>query len=106
MFNAEIKLVKEYMKFTDDAGDTTEVQGIRIVLAPKIEKFITMENLVTGRKSNLELLGYVNPNLCQWYMNSPAGSEMVLLEKGCIEHVPVRKETGITEIYKNSENQL
>lgn len=106
MFNAEIKLVKEYMKFTDDAGDTTEVQGIRIVLGPKIEKFITMENLATGRKSNLELLGYVNPNLCQWYMNSPVGSEMNMLENGCIERVPVRKESGITEIYKNSENEL
>lgn len=106
MFNAEIKLVKEYMKFTDDAGDITEVQGIRIILAPKIEKFITMENLATGRKSNLELLGYVNPNLCQWYMNTSAGSEMILREKGSVERVPVRKETGITEIYKNSENQL
>lgn len=105
MFNAEIKLIKEYMKFTDDAGNSTEVQGIRIVLGPKIEKFITMENLISGRKSNLELLGYTNPNLTQWYMNSPTGAEMVLLEKGAAEKINV-KTSGITEIYSNSENQL
>lgn len=106
MFNAEIKLVKEYMKFTDDAGDTTEVQGIRVILGPKLEKFISMENLISGRKSNLELLGFVNPNLCQWYMNSPAGSEIVLLEKGSSENVPINRKTSITEIYNNAENSL
>lgn len=94
------------MKFTDEDGNTTEVQGIRIVLGPKIEKFITMENLISGRKSNYELLGYVNPNLCQWYSNSPVGSELVLVEQGSPEAVPVRKKTSITEIYNNAENSL
>lgn len=106
MFNASIKLVKEYMKFTDEDGNTTEVQGIRIVLGPKIEKFITMENLISGRKSNYELLGYVNPNLCQWYTNVPVGTELVLVEQGTPEAVPVRKKTSITEIYNNAENSL
>lgn len=106
MFNASIKLVKEYMKFTDEDGNTTEVQGIRVVLGPKIEKFITMENLQTGRRSNYELLGYVNPNLCQWYSNVSVGSELVLEEQGTPQEVPVRKKTSITEIYKNAENSL
>lgn len=106
MFNASIKLVKEYMKFTDEDGNTTEVQGIRVVLGPKIEKFITMENLQTGRRSNYELLGYVNPNLCQWYSNVPVGSELVLCEQGMPQDVPVRKKTSITEIYKNAEDSL
>lgn len=106
MFNASIKLVKEYMKFTDEDGNTTEVQGIRIVLGPKVEKFITMENLISGRKTNFELLGYVNPNLCQWYSNVPVGSELVLYEQGTPQDIPVRKKTSITEIYNNAENSL
>lgn len=106
MFNVRIKLVKEYMKFTDDSGNTTEVQGIRIVLGPKIEKFITMQNLATGKSSNFELLGFVNPNLAQWYSDVPVGTELYLIEQGQPSAVPANGKPSISEIYSNSENQL
>lgn len=81
MFNVEIKLRKEFMNFQDrQTGKDVEMQGIRIVLGPKVEKFIVLENLTLGNKSNLELLGYTNPNIVQWYMNSGAGSEITLRE--------------------------
>ncbi len=81
MFNVEIKLRKEFMQFNDRQTDKEiEMQGIRVILGPKVEKFIVMENLTLGNKSNLELLGYTNPNLVQWYMNSSAGAEITLKE--------------------------
>lgn len=81
MFNVEIKLRKEYMSFTDSkTGKEVEMQGIRIILGPKVEKFIVMENITLGIKSNLELLGYTNPNIVQWYSNSGVGNEITLKE--------------------------
>lgn len=81
MFNVQIKLRKEYMSFADNkTGKDVEMQGIRIILGPKVEKFVIMENLTQGTKSNLELLGYTNPNIVQWYMNSATGNEITLSE--------------------------
>lgn len=81
MFNVQIKLRKEYMSFADNkTGKDVEMQGIRIILGPKVEKFVIMENLTQGTKSNLELLGYTNPNIVQWYMNSGTGNEITLKE--------------------------
>lgn len=81
MFNVEIRLRKEYMSFADNkSGKEVEMQGIRIILGPKVEKFVIMENLTQGTKSNLELLGYTNPNIVQWYMNSATGAEIYLRE--------------------------
>lgn len=99
MLNVEIKLRKEYMNFPDQNGQNIEMQGIRIILGPKVEKFITLENITTGRNSNFELLDYTNPNLAQWYANVSTGAEMVLKEFA----EPV--ETGIGEIYDNSEEE-
>lgn len=81
MFNVEIRLRKEYMSFADNkSGNTVEMQGIRVILGPKVEKFFIMENITQGTKSNLELLGYTNPNIVQWYMNSGVGAEITLRE--------------------------
>lgn len=81
MFNVEIRLRKEYMSFADNkSGNTVEMQGIRVILGPKVEKFFIMENITQGTKSNLELLGYTNPNIVQWYMNSSVGAEITLRE--------------------------
>lgn len=81
MFNVEIRLRKEYMSFEDTkTGKTVEMQGIRVILGPKVEKFFTIENITLGTKSNLELLGYTNPNIVQWYCNSAVGSEITLKE--------------------------
>lgn len=81
MFNVEIRLRKEYMSFADNkTGKDVEMQGIRIILGPKVEKFVIMENITQGTKSNLELLGYTNPNIVQWYMNSNTGAEITLKE--------------------------
>lgn len=81
MFNVEIRLRKEYMSFADNkTGKDVEMQGIRIILGPKVEKFVIMENITQGTKSNLELLGYTNPNIVQWYMNSSTGAEITLKE--------------------------
>lgn len=81
MFNVEIKIRKEFLNFKDNkTGNDVEMQGIRVILGPKVEKFIVLENLTMGSKSNLELLGYTNPNIVQWYMNSSAGSEIILRE--------------------------
>lgn len=99
MFNAEIRLRKEYMSFDDQTGKPVEMQGIRITLGPKVEKFITLENLTTGRNSNFELLGYTNPNLAQWYANVPVGTEMTLKEY--VE----QKTAGISDVYDNSEEE-
>lgn len=81
MFNVEIRLRKEYMSFADNkSGNTVEMQGIRVILGPKVEKFFIMENITQGTKSNLELLGYTNPNIVQWYSNSSVGAEITLRE--------------------------
>lgn len=105
MFNAQIKLRKEYNKYSFDNGDVMEVQGIRVCLAPKVEKFFILENITSGKKSNLELMEYCNPNLAQWYHNSPVGTELSLIEQ--VEHVPVNhRATGIKDIYENQENSL
>ena len=106
MFNASIHIRKEYNKYNFDNGDSVEVQGIRVILSPKIEKFIPLENITKGNKSNLELLEYCNPNLAQWYHNSPVGTDMILIEQ-YKKSIPVSDESsGITEIYTNSSNQL
>lgn len=102
MFNSTITLRKEYMKFTTEKNETVENQGIRVILGPKVEKFFTLENITLGSKSNLELLGYTNPNLVQWYMNSPVGSEIILKEISPENS----KKINIKEIYSNSENLL
>ena len=99
MYNAEIRLRKEYMSFDDQNGKPVEMQGIRVILGAKVEKFITLENLGTGRNSNFELLGYTNPDLAQWYANVPVGTEMILREY--VE----QKTAGISEVYDNSEEE-
>lgn len=102
MFNATIRIRKEYAKYNFDNGDTVEVQGIRVILSPKIEKFIQLENITSGKKSNLELLEYCNPNLAQWYHNVSVGHEMLLKETA--EHkIEVQQEPSIKEIYTNTE---
>ncbi len=81
MFNVEIRLRKEYMCFADNkSGNTVEMQCIMVILGPKVEKFFIMEHITQGTKSNLELLGYTNPNIVQWYMNSSVGAEISLRE--------------------------
>lgn len=102
MLEVFMRVRKEYVKYNFDDGSTTEGQGIRIILAPRIEKFIMLENLTTGKKSNLELVEFCNPNLAQWYHNSPVGSELELVENG----QKVEVKGSITDIYSKSENQL
>lgn len=96
------RIRKEYVKYSFEDGTTTEGQGIRIILAPKIEKFIMLENLTTGKKSNLELVEFCNPNLAQWYHNVPVGTEMELVEYA----QKIEVKGSITDIYNKSENQL
>ena len=106
MYNASIRIRKEYNKYNFDNGDSVEVQGIRIILAPKIEKFIPLENLTKGNKSNLELLEYCNPDLAQWYHNVSVGTDILLIETHK-KSIPVSDESsGISEIYTNSTNRL
>lgn len=106
MANVYIRIRKEYNKYNFDNGDSVEVQGIRVILAPKIEKFIPLENLTKGNKSNFELLEYCNPDLAHWYHNSPVGTEMSLIEN-YKKSIPVSDESsGISAIYTNSSNQL
>lgn len=102
MFEVYLKVRKEYVKYNFDNGTSTEGQGIRIIIAPRIEKFIMLENLTTGKKSNLELVEFCNPNLAQWYHNSPVGTELELVEAS----QKVEVKSGITDIYSKSENQL
>lgn len=82
---ATIQLIKEVMSFKNDNGDSVQLSGIRVVLGPKIEKFFMLEDLANGRKSNLDLLGYTNPDLAQWYCNAGAGSVMYLNEVPAIK---------------------
>lgn len=96
------RIRKEYVKYSFEDGTTTEGQGIRIILAPKIEKFIMLENLTTGKKSNLELVEFCNPNLAQWYHNVQVGTEMELVEYA----QKIKVNNSITDIYTKSENQL
>lgn len=106
MFNVQLRLRKEYMSFQDNkTGNPVEMQGIRVILGPKVEKFFIMENLTQGTNSNLELLGYTNPNIVQWYMNSNVGSEITLREVAK-KSIPVKESESIREIYSNSENEL
>lgn len=99
MFDASVRIRKEFVKYNFDNGDVMEGNGIRIIIAPKIEKFILLENLTSGKKSNLELVEYCNPNLAQWYHNSPVGSELTLKEVST-------KKVEIRDIYTNTENSL
>ena len=106
MFNVSLRLRKEYMSFSDNkTGNTIEMQGIRVILGPKVEKFFIMENITQGTKSNLELLGFTNPNIVQWYMNSSVGSEIMLREVAK-KSIPVQGSESIRDIYSNSENEL
>ena len=102
MFNATIRIRKEYAKYNFDNGDVVEVEGIRVILSPKIEKFIQLRNLTSGTKSNLELLEYCNPSLAQWFHNVSVGCEMVLKETAS-KKIEVSESNSIKEIYSNSE---
>lgn len=82
---ANIQLIKEVMSFKNEKDEEVKLSGIRVVLGPKIEKFFMLEDLVSGRKSNLDLLGYTNPDLAQWYCNVSAGSVMYLNEISAIK---------------------
>lgn len=107
MFNVHIKLRKEVMQFVNKQGEDVKLSGIRVILGPRIEKFFALENLSNGTKSNLELLGYTNPNLVQFYYNSNAGAEMTLIETvDRKKSIPVKEDLSIKEIYTNSENEL
>lgn len=97
MFNAQISLHKELVVFNNNNQDV-KLQGIRVKFGPKLEKFIALEDLITGRNSNLELLELVNPNLAQWYHNSSVGAFMVLKE------YTETSKSVIQDIYKSSEN--
>lgn len=98
MFNIEITLSKETVAFTDENNNDVKLGGVRVKFGPKLEKFITLEDLVTGRKSNLELLELVNPNLAQWYHNSSFGASVVLKE------LSSTNKSVIRDIYRTSEN--
>lgn len=101
MFNAEIKLRKEVMQFTDEkTGKEVQFGGIRVVLAPTVGKYITLENMTTGIGDRAELLQQLNPNLYHWYKSSSAGAEIYLKEISNTQKSPIQ------EIYSNSENQL
>lgn len=77
----KLKIVKELVNFTNEKnGESVKLGGIRVVLGPKVEKFIMLVDENTGRKSNLELLEYTNPDLCQWFTNVSYGSEAILSE--------------------------
>lgn len=107
MFNVHIKLRKEVMQFTTKDGEDVKLSGIRVILGPKIEKFFSLENLTNGSKSNVELLGYTNPNLVQFYYNSNAGAEIELVETvSNRKQIPVMEEPSIREIYTKPENEL
>lgn len=107
MFNVHIKLRKEVMQFVNKQGEDVKLSGIRVILGPRIEKFFALENLSNGTKSNLELLGYTNPNLVQFYYNSNAGADMDLVETIVgKKSIPVKEDLSIKEIYTNSENEL
>lgn len=107
MFNVNIKLRKEVMQFTTKEGEDVKLGGVRVILGPKVEKFFSLENLTNGTKSNLELLGYTNPNLVQFYYNSNAGAEIDLVETvSHKKHIPVMDEPSIREIYTKPENEL
>ena len=101
MFNVRIKLRKEVMQFVNKQDEEVKLSGIRVILGPRIEKFFALENLSNGTKSNLELLGYTNPNLVQFYCNSNAGAEIDLVEIQK-RSIPVKEDLGIKEIYTNS----
>lgn len=90
-----IKLIKEVMQFKSDSNEDVKLSGIRIILAPKVEKFIMLEDLVSGRRSNLDLLGYTNPDLAQWYCNHSSGSIMYLDESPAIKQSKSGSLAGI-----------
>lgn len=97
MLEVNIRIRKEFANYNFDDGKSMECEGIRVMLAPKIEKFFILKNLTTGNCSNYDLLGYCNPNLCQWFSNVPVGSEIVLTQ-------PNIQSGVITDIYKNQED--
>lgn len=105
IFNVHIKAVKEYLHFTSEQGEEVKMQGVRVILGPKLEKFFMLENLSTGSSSNLDLLAYTNPNLVQWYMNSPVGAILDLKEFE-ENRVKIPVKDSITDIYTNAENEL
>lgn len=100
MLAVEVKIRKEYMQFKGDKGEDVKMGGLRIILGPKVEKFVTLENYTTGNNSTAELLGYTNPNLVQWYYNSSAGAELILCEK------QDNSSSELKKIYIKEENEL
>ena len=68
--SARIKVVKEEFK----APDGNLIRGVRIIIAPKVSKFVSIN------KETEELLEFMNPNFEHWYNNGPNGQEMILFE--------------------------
>lgn len=100
-FPIQIKIRKEIMQLNFDDNKDTTIGGVRVILGPKLEKFISLENLTTGRKSNLELLQYVNSDLYTWYITRDNGAELLLSSSE-------QKKITVKEIYSgtNEENEL
>lgn len=70
MSTMKIKIVKEQLRFEN--GD--QLQGIRVMLAPKCSKFIAI------RGETAALLEAINPDVYHWFMNSPEGTIATLVE--------------------------
>lgn len=70
MAQMKVKILKEKLRFEN--GD--ELSGIRVMLAPKCSKFITI------RGETEMLLESINPDVFQWFKNSPEGTCATLVE--------------------------
>lgn len=68
--SASVKIVKEEFK----APDGNLIRGVRVIIAPKVSKFISIN------KETEELLEFMNPNFEHWYQGAPNGNEIVLFE--------------------------
>lgn len=70
MAKMKVMIIKEEMHFEN--GDN--IKGIRVMLAPKCSKFITI------RGETEMLLEAMNPDVYQWYKNVNPGTQATLVE--------------------------
>ena len=69
---AKMKVMISKEVFCFENGD--KVQGIRMMLAPKCSKFLS----INGETEML--LEAMNPDVYQWYKNAPTGATATLVE--------------------------
>lgn len=100
MKEAIITLAKYSMSFTGDNGQEVKFDYVDVEFAPNL--FVRFKLTPNNERA----LARYNPDLYQLVKNMPYGSVCPFVEYHPAERKSSKRETTITDIYSNSENEL